>query len=260
MSLADYTKPTVSLSLRWITFLTLSNVICSRTDLVKLSQLTNLGALTIGKGVGCPESNFDDGIIRSWSRAATEADAFSMLRVLTCCSQKDITTKSFVYLKQFPSLTFFNVEDCDLCSGDQMKIETLGWKSKTLKGLGPWLQIGRGVTRGWDLTIRACFQHGRALHLEDQTVEAILATDLLPVLHLSLGDYDLDAEFNMGGDKIMKCFRRLIHPKARPAGSTRSSKRTPNELENSREVPRKKMMIRASKKHNLEDLLTSLGT
>lgn len=46
MGLGEYIKPISSTKFDWISFLTLSYITCSRTDLVKISHLPNLGVLT----------------------------------------------------------------------------------------------------------------------------------------------------------------------------------------------------------------------
>ena len=46
MRLSDYIKPISSTNFDWISLLTISYITCSRTDLVKISQLPNLGVLT----------------------------------------------------------------------------------------------------------------------------------------------------------------------------------------------------------------------
>src|SRR5205809_114074 len=83
--LDGYVKPIVSEPFHWITHLSISNVTFSRSELVNLSKLVNIGALDILSSPRFPQNTLgtmEDGIVRAWSRAATEEGAFSKLRVL----------------------------------------------------------------------------------------------------------------------------------------------------------------------------------
>lgn len=111
MKLGEYTKHLESPSFNWITFLSVSHITCSRTDLIKICDLANLGVLTIGEKVHAPDIGLDDSVIRSWGRIAANSDKFSSLRVLNCRAQRGVTPKVFEHLNQFPALSSFNVEE-----------------------------------------------------------------------------------------------------------------------------------------------------
>lgn len=98
----------VSPCFAWVTFLTLAHVHFSRTDLIQVARLTNLGKLSLGPFDG--HSGLDDNIVRSWSRAASEANAFTKLRILLGRSCVDITSKIFAYLQGFPALSLLCVD------------------------------------------------------------------------------------------------------------------------------------------------------
>ncbi|KAL8780738.1 MAG: hypothetical protein Q9194_000740 [Teloschistes cf. exilis] len=105
MRLSDCIKPMTSPSFAWITFLTVANISCTRAELIQISRVANLGMLTIGPLRG-EEIGLDNSLVRAWSRAASEAGAFSKLRILvlndiTC---RALTSSVFTYLREFPAL------------------------------------------------------------------------------------------------------------------------------------------------------------
>lgn len=97
----------ISPSFAWVNFLTLDDIILSRTDLLQLSRLTNLGVLTVGRMRG---DDLDDNIIRAWGRAASEVGAFSRFRILVCSWQHSITERIFTYFEDFPELGLYVVD------------------------------------------------------------------------------------------------------------------------------------------------------
>ena len=173
--ISDYLKPLLSTSMQWITFLTLSGVPCSRLDLINISKLSNIGALTIGERIESSDGGFDDNIVRAWARAAAESDAFSMLRVLACRKQQSITPKIFLYISQILPLLHFLLEDCSINTQDRQSAEASGWRYRTTNKLGEFLRR-RGVNNtSWYSVIHACFRHNAELNAS------------MPILHFSLG-------------------------------------------------------------------------
>ncbi|KAI4260535.1 MAG: hypothetical protein LQ352_000231 [Teloschistes flavicans] len=106
--LSDCIKPITSPSFEWITFLTLAHVSCTRTELIQVSRVANLGMLTIGPLLG-EETELDNSLVRAWSRAASEAGAFGKLRILVFndVSYPAITSSVFTYFREFPALAMF---------------------------------------------------------------------------------------------------------------------------------------------------------
>ncbi|KAL8675413.1 MAG: hypothetical protein Q9168_000244 [Polycauliona sp. 1 TL-2023] len=103
----------VSPPFHFITFLSLSDLSCSRTELIQLSRLTNLGMLKIA----AQDSSYvslEDSIIRAWGRAACEAGAFSRFRILVCKSQINITGRIFAYFRDFPALDMVLLDRCSV--------------------------------------------------------------------------------------------------------------------------------------------------
>ncbi len=258
MKLIDYLKPIISPSLNWITSLSISNTTCSRTDLIQISRIINIGTLSIGPNVQAPEIGIDDSIIRSWGRLAADSDAFSVLRVLSCRSQKEMTPRIFTYLNQFPSLDLFNVEDSNL--GQQGKPLALqhGWKSKTGVDLCNLLVKGgtEGVRR--DFVVDACFRPGGKFCTVALTEDGVTETDDLPVLHLALGPVPAAPPVNKTGSQSLQCFYRTKRKGFQCNDPLHTSKK--RNLEGVQpKLPRKKPTMRASKQQNLEDVLVGFG-
>ncbi|KAL8902228.1 MAG: hypothetical protein Q9192_000103 [Flavoplaca navasiana] len=118
----------VSPSFQFITFLTLSNISCSRRDLIQLSRLTNLGMLRITTGY--PDStgvSLEDRIIRAWGRAAAESGAFTKLRILVSKYQTHLTSKVFAYLRDFPALDVVVLDGCWSWGGVAEEAEKHEW-------------------------------------------------------------------------------------------------------------------------------------
>ena len=244
-------KPIISPSLNWITSLTLSNIICSRTDLIQISRITNIGTLSIGPNVQAEGVGIDDSIVRSWSRLAVDSDAFNVLRILSCHSQKDMTPRIFIYLNQFPSLDFFNVSDSNF--GPQGKPLALqhGWKVKTGVDLSNLLVKRTSEGWGWDSVTAACFRLQGHSCTEALTKDAVRRNHGLPVLELVLGPVPVPCA-------DLQCFCRTTREGYQHNDPLqKSNKRNLNEVQP--KLPRKKPTVRASKQQNLEDVLVGFG-
>ena len=257
MAFNDYMAPLMSPSFQWLTFLTLSNITCHRIDLVKISRMPNLGALTVGQGVLAPDVGLEDGIVRAWSNAAAEADAFSMLRVLNLRGQNHITSRIFSYLHKFPSLALFNAEACSIGVKDKEVALAGGWKYKTGRILNDFLsEIGK-VDKTWDSAVHACFRAAGAYSIERMTADGVEAINSLPVLHFSLGAAPPDAGFNASGNYTLQCFER-VKGWTPPANVKKDLKRSMTEIAQPSGMPRKKPVIRASKQQSVDDFLLGL--
>ena len=258
MKLIDYIKPITSSECSWITSLTLSNIGCSRTDLIQLSQLINIGTLTIGPNVQVPDIGIDDSIIRSWARIAVESQAFRVFRVLSLRSQKEITSTIFTHLTQFPSLAIINFEDSNLGPQDKPLALLHGWTYGTSEDLGWRIIEGRATSTEWDFVMQVCFQLGGRLCTEARTKEDVRAIDDLPALHLALGSAPASAGVEKARNLSLQCFYRLKRDILQCKDSERASnKRILAEVQP--HGPRKKLTVRASKQQNLEDLLSGFG-
>ena len=258
MSLEDYIRPLISPSFRWLTFLTLSHITCRRSDLISLSQVLNLGALTISQGILTPDIGLEDGVVRAWSSAAAETGAFSMLQVLNFREQKHITSKVFNYLNSFPSLALISFEDCSVGVKDKEAALACGWKRKTGRRLNEFpFETGK-VNETWDSAVQACFRAAGPYSVERMTANGIEAIKSLPVLHFSLGAKPRDAGLSTNGSYKLQCFERI-------KGWTQfgeSSKDPKQSLSQGVQVDgpaRKKPVLRASKQQSANDFFLGLG-
>lgn len=253
MSLGDYTKPLISHSFQWITFLTLSNVTISRNDLISLSNLTNVGVLTIGHCILTPDVGLEDGVVRAWGRAALEADAFSLLRVLNLRQQRQVTQRTFQYLQDFPSLSIFNLDDCSLGPKDKQAALTAGWRYRTGNILNDFLPEPGKVDATWDSVAHACFRDEGAYGIDSTAINS------LPVLHFTIGATTSDAGLNASVNYKLQCYERIVNWTAPQKGSLQPMKRPIDATAMSGGRPRKKPMLRASRQESLGDLLTGVG-
>jgi len=258
MGFNDYMTPLNSPAFQWLTFLTLSNITCLRNDLIALSRMANLGALTIGQGVLTPDVGLEDGVVRAWSNAAAEADAFSMLRVLNLREQKHITPRVFSYLHHFPSLALFNLEAYSISTKDREAALASGWKYKTGRMLNEHLSETGKFDKTWDSAVHACFRAAGAYGIERMTAEGVEAINSLPVLHFSLGAMPRDAGLNASGNYKLQCFER-VKGWAPPVEGQKYSKPSISEVSHSSGGPRKKPVSRASKQQNARDFFLGLG-
>ena len=250
MPLGLYVKPLSSPSFHWIVHLSILDVTYSRAELFSLSKLVNIGALSIGSSRS--GSSIEDRIIRAWARAATETGAFSMLRVLILKAQKDITPQSFVYLNQFPSLTLFNTEDCNLGPKTKAEALALGWKYRTGKRLTDFLVNGGLTNASWDSIMHASFRQAGSLTADRMGKEAIEAIDSLPVLHFCLGCPPKEAALELKTAEGMRCFQRVNETE-----SQRQSTVANRQLADDHRLhmqPAKRPMIRTTKLRDYGDL------
>ena len=128
-SLETYTLPLTSHSFEFITSLTI-NTTFSVPELVKISNLTNLGVLEITHnplaGALIPVS---DRLIRAWHFAALNDDKFKVLRILKLWNHTDVTIESLSYLNSFPALALYEVSGCGFKSGAKSEAKLLGWRA-----------------------------------------------------------------------------------------------------------------------------------
>ncbi|KAG9230424.1 hypothetical protein BJ875DRAFT_472267 [Amylocarpus encephaloides] len=126
-----YTNPLTSSSYDFITSLSITTFF-SLPDLVKLSQITNLGALEIINNSG-PKAltpiPVSDRLIRAWHFAALNEGSFSVLRILKLWNHEDVTSKSLAYLNSFPILALFDVRGCAFDLSSKIEAKRFGWKA-----------------------------------------------------------------------------------------------------------------------------------
>lgn len=259
-SFTSYLTPLISPTFHWITFLTLSFITCSRTDLLQLSRLVNLGVLSICEKVKCPDIGLDDSIIRSWGRAAAESDAFSMLRVLNFRSQKEITSKVLTYLNDFSSLALFAVEDCRIGPQDKRLALNFGWQYKTGVDLSKFLAEAGATNSTWNAIIRAFFRGSGPFSVKHITAEGVAAVDALNVLHFSLASAVPDAVVDVTGNHSMRTFHRMKDLAPVSLNPIKDLKRPNGQISQPVNQARKKPMIRSKKQQSMESMLMEFGS
>ncbi|KAI4213497.1 MAG: hypothetical protein LQ351_003998 [Letrouitia transgressa] len=260
-SLETCLKPFASPLLQWITFLTLTDLICTRAELVQISSLKNLGILTIGQGVEAPDIGLEDVVIRAWSRAAAEAGAFSRLRVFILDSQPRVTAKVFTYLDRFPSLGLFVVQD----SIKEIDIECFRDPQSHWKYLeGSWFpDASKACDRHnrnhiWTLVYNSCFRDDGTFDIERiipiEENEPYSAQDT-PVIDLRIGD---TVPTIPKQDRESMTFYRTSHQNL-GTRKTIVPKRPLNWSSRQTSENRKKPRLRASKQQPMDRLSINLG-
>lgn len=209
MSLEDYVRPITAKSFEWTTILNLTDITCSRSELVSIHRLTNIGALTIGPGVQMPDVGIDDSILRSWTRAATENNAFSMLKVIACRGQRQLTARAFDYISRLKALSLFALEKNSLGSYDKHIAKALGWKYTTGKALSTILDESFCTNDSWESVIKALHTYGRGLCAVSTAQTEIEDDSCLQYLSLSLGGKQKSATVDIVGKDALCCFERV---------------------------------------------------
>ena len=206
MYLEDYVRPITAPSFKWITFLTLNDVTCSRSELINISQLTNLGVLTIGSLVRTPDGGIDDSILRCWARESTERKTFSKLKVLACRRQGRLTTRTFEYLGDLVAMNTFILEECSIDGGARYHAESSGWKCRNTKALDALLEKKKNTANAWDFMMKALYTHGQRFEHVTETCNE--ANDCLPILEMSLGGRSQAVSIDFQGKIRLNYFAR----------------------------------------------------
>ena len=253
----NYLTPLISTSFRWVTILTLSKITCPRTDLLQLSRLTNLGVLTIGIAVDCPDGGPDDRIIRLWSRAAKQSDAFSNLRILNCRYQQNITETSLRHLDSFPSLSLFSYEndDVDAWSWERVALGS-GWRTQFNYHNSGLLSLKRSFARSPNMA--PYFHKDGWLNVKQNPAEKV---EVVPVLHLSLGgDFGTRQNFLSGAKYgTIISFHRIKDHKTVALKSLKRPSQNEEGLQH-RNAASKMPKMRASKQKAIDEMLTGFGS
>ena len=252
MALPDYMKPVTAPSFEWITYLTLNNVTCSRLELVNISKLTNLGALTICGGVNTPDGGLDDSLLRTWARAASELSAFSMLRVLACRRQMEISDVLFQHISLFPVLSIFVVEACKIGPREKPVAKSLGWRYQTGQELRRFLDEDHCKDASWCEIIKTLFIRGGRFCMDSLTAEGVQAINALPMLSFSIGGRPTDAAVDGTGGQSMRCFYRTCVQE-----SNTKKRRLP--LEQHGKQPPKRRDMKVAKPNFANNAFTEFG-
>ncbi|KAL8683977.1 MAG: hypothetical protein Q9186_000007 [Xanthomendoza sp. 1 TL-2023] len=251
-SLDECIRHVTSPSFTWITFLTLANLSCTRTELIQVFRLTNLGMLTIDTS-DQSGSGLEDSIVRAWGRAASEAGAFTKFRILVCRSQSGITGKSFTYIQDFPALDMVLLDDC--CYGLAEFVnqaEKYGWQA-----------VGKGQLRPEAASVRSFAWRAIYQNLSEKGAlfnvcpldDSYKGNSHHPVLDIVLGA-------SAGHPPRIGLYSNdlwLLHRKSRCNGgrhfpAVQNKKRPLEQVPEAGILSSKKRVIRDSRRQNLNDL------
>ena len=255
MSLSNYIKPVIAPSFEWITFLALNGLSCSRLELINISKLLNIGVLAVGPNVQISDGELDDSLVRAWARAASESNAFGMLRVLACRRQKGVTAQSFQHLSLFPALSVLGFEDCKLGPRDKAAAKPFGWQYQTGQQLSKFLIAGDCDDGSWNTIMKSLFSRGSEYCVDTLTAEGVDAVNSLPMLSFAIGGRSIPANVDKIGRESMRCFYRLRPPTIREPNTRK--KRQPLEPQDGQ--PPKKRALKVAKHVPLGNTLTDFG-
>ena len=127
-------------------------------DLIKLSNVNNLGVLEVINTQGAENISIGDRLIRSWSAAALNDGAFSVLRILKLWNHQGLTTKSLPYLNGFPSLAVYDIQGCGVDLDAKVEAIRLGWKPTlhtNILGLLETACVDRAALMSMNLGVKA---------------------------------------------------------------------------------------------------------
>ncbi|EKG12100.1 CBS domain-containing protein [Macrophomina phaseolina MS6] len=226
-------------SFEWITHLMLQDPDLSKSDWGNLQKIKNLGVLGIF-GPTSTKSNLDDRVVRGWSEAAEENNAFSRMRVILFIGQSWITERSLYYLRVLPALTLCNMTGCDV---DLAQVEREGWKHCSGDERSHELDIEWTFSANPHDAMRAYYQRAASPAVHSENAQAKEE----PVLSL----YKRSTEFPLD----LRCTTRWF---LRDVPSTVGDKQR-KELQKSIEPPKKRRKLRATKGQSLENVLDTFG-
>ncbi|KAL9127182.1 MAG: hypothetical protein Q9217_003890 [Psora testacea] len=265
MPLSSYIEPIDSPSFHWLNFLSLQNIKCPRTALLQIPRLMNLAALTIGEGIYAPDIGVDDSMVRTWGRiAATDSNAFTMLRVLSLRGQSCITSRIFEYLDAFPMLAVLNIDGCGLGHRDECVAESQGWKRRT-DVEGDLVNVSDEATAAdWESSLHTFFKLAGTYGVEKLTQEGVRTADDLPRLYLALGGEPSYTVVGVAGTSATSWFFRVLSWEARKvADPSKVAVKRPmsghSSLAKNNDFARKRT-VRVSKQLDLADSLLGFGT
>lgn len=260
MNITECIKHIDSPSFHFITFLNLSDFSCSRSDLIHLSRLPNLGMLTIS--TQDPSwVTLEDSIVRAWGRAASETGAFSRLRILVCRFQTYITAKSFVYLQDFPALDLVLLDQCRVSKGLTNQAAQQEWHAKEYSrlrsdavDLPAWKDIYSGLLK------KGALLDIEAMHKPFENDE-----DSEPILDVSLGLTASSASRLLtlssalsGNTWLFRRKGRCNHSSSLASSFSQKRSLAGNSVASSRSF--KRPALRTSRQRTMEDLLADFQT
>ena len=269
MYLDDYIEHITSPAFAWITFLSLSDITCSRVDVINIARLVNLGTLTIGPGIQLPDVGIDDHIIRSWSRSALESGAFSRLRVFACRNQVQLTERSFHCIRGLPALNAVVLEACSLGSSNRHSAKKFGWDYRGSKALALLLSDGGCTDKSWESIVKTLHDKADGSHQNYSRLEDDQTTAQTPILSFSIGGAPKPASFDKAGKNHI-CYFEKMHEIPTASIDDKQASLIAGTSEDVRQArkravlrqdkePVKKRTIKSSKQRQIESAFTEFG-
>lgn len=260
MGLIECIRHIDSPSFHFITFLSLSDFSCSRSDLIHLSRLTNLGMLTI---IARDSSwvSLEDSIVRAWGRAASESGAFSRFRILVCRFQTYFTGRVFTYFQDFPALDMILLDQCRVFKGLTDQATKHKWHAKEHS------RLRRDAVElpAWKDIYSGLFKKGALFDIEAMHKPFENDKDLEPILDVSLGVRAKSASCLLtrspalsGNSWLFRREGRCSDGSSLDSSSPQKRSLAENSVASSRSF--KRPALRSSRQRTMKDLLAEFQT
>ena len=214
--------------------------------MIQLSSLTNLGVLIIGEKLVVDGGDLDNTLVRAWSRAATEADAFKHLRAIGLQSQYAITDRVFDYLSQLPQLELFHIKD-PIGRIDGFQDQPEGWQRYEGSKLR-WLDFDFAE---WSTIYDAWLEEDSTLDVGGLMATNPRAFEKLPVLDFHLG--------YLSGKMYARTLSFYRTPQQMFVLDKPSTRKRSADASKVCTLSRKKPTLRATKRRDMDGFFSELG-
>lgn len=192
-----------------------------------------------------PAETVDDSLIRAWSRACEEHDAFPKLRVLILRRCRKITRVSLVHLCSFPALVLLHIVGSKITANDEASARQRGWSCESGAALSQALLRDREQSRSWDIPIHASFRRaGGLLKDQGQCLGTVDSDNERPALNFRIGPTPREDLFSVS-DLTGSVFLRIFP----------DEQATPKVDVSGPPIKKRRLQPRASNFKNFEDLL-----
>jgi hypothetical protein len=250
-NLMHYIKPLTTHKFEFLVSFSISEIACSRTDLIGISELVNIQHLTIGPGIQVSDGKFDNGIIRAWARAACESASFCFLRVLAFRRQVDFTQVFFQYAAALPSLGVLLFEGCNpSVQRDQEAIcHYYKWEYASCKGVFKLLRNGNIEECAWDEFLQAADAQAQEFCKVQIPSSRVTIINNIPIVDMAVGRAQANARYSKSAPRLIKCYYRTEwsnHLLPEDFETLSSSKKRDGDHDNSRDDRPGKRKIKAS--------------
>lgn len=126
--LPTYTTPLISNAFEFLTSLSVTTPF-PVPDLCAISSIKNLCVLEIINTSYANRMDVSDRVVRAWQLAALEEGAFQLLRIMKLWGYDEVTQHSLAFLNSFPALALFEIGNCVVDTGAELRARQIGWKT-----------------------------------------------------------------------------------------------------------------------------------